>query len=297
MRTGSASQRSRTWTSCSSSQIREKVDADPFRGTRNLKNAKPSVDPLVLLRGLSFSSKLRSARDFSDALGLAHEYDHPDEEPRDASRDPGRSTLDRATARADIVAMLLQRRFFRADALCDEIEFITVYSDASPVVGGELQGMILDVWRKDGTRDRMVLPGGSLCYSMFDAVSKTVGLLWALWLVCGPEKFVLKYVLSNIGNICTDMGIEVGTLQMPDILDALLGWIGGTNLESLRGLVRHDRRLFGRAVRIAGWSHQMGNVMKQVANSLIDWPRKLEQCRALTHFWKTLPIDITHSER
>ena len=75
---------------------------------------------MKMLNAVAFSLRLRQRIEFSDALADAREYecglrDDPPEQ-RDASHDPGKSSLDRARARLDIVSMLLQRRLFHQAA-------------------------------------------------------------------------------------------------------------------------------------------------------------------------------------
>ena len=73
----------------------------------------------------------------------------------DFTLDPARRPMDRALGRADVVAMNLQRRIFKKWRQEDFVKSINVYSDASPVVGAELQGTIIDVNLKDGTTVRV----------------------------------------------------------------------------------------------------------------------------------------------
>ena len=70
-------------------------------------------------------------------------------------------------------------------------------------------------------------------------------------------------------------------LEMPDVLDAFVAWASGRPLNRLRPLVLQDQRLFNRALRMAGWSHTLGGVIKEVANSMDSWPYFLQQMRAL----------------
>jgi len=50
--------------------------------------------------------------------------------------------------------------------------------------------------------------------------------------------------------------------------------------------VRHDERLFPEALRLQGWGHTWGNVMKAVANSSPKWGILEERLRAQCRFWK-----------
>ena len=87
-------------------------------------------------------------------------------------------------------------------------------------------------------------------------------------------------------SITTDFGVEVHTLELPNILQAFLSWHAGTPLEHVRGLVDHSSRLFYAALRIAGWCHCWGNLMKYIAEKSKRWPEVLDGMRALVNFWQ-----------
>ena len=182
--------------------------------------------------------------------------------------------------------MLLERRRFHADRLHDRIEAINVYSDGSPNTGLEFQGMLIDIFYRDDTARQLILPGSTLAYGLTDAISKGLALLWSLWLVCGPFKEDLRYALDKVVSIATDTGAEIHLLSMPDILDAFFCWISGGSLDQARAFVKHDLRLFPYALRISGWGHAWGNVMKAVALDTPRWPVFEKHMRAQTVFWK-----------
>ena len=126
-------------------------------------------------------------------MGAAHTYDHPEDAARDPSQDPTKSTWDRAQSRLDILDMQLFRWRFNADRLMDIIASIHLYSDASPVTGEELQGMVCEIVRTNGSTERTTLPGASLVYGGFNVVAKCIALVWAVWLVVGPTLDSLEY--------------------------------------------------------------------------------------------------------
>jgi len=160
-------------------------------------------DPCKVIDALEFATCLKSTKLFQTALDASHRYQNDDsdnEVPRDRSKDQGRSTLDRAKARADVVGMLLERRLFHAEMVEDSIAAITVQSDASPVVGAELQGMVVEFIHRDATVRQSILPGSTLQYGHFDAVSKGIAFLWAVWLICGPLQVYLDhFFLKSVG--------------------------------------------------------------------------------------------------
>jgi len=95
----------------------------------------------------------------------------------------------------------------------------------------------------------------------------------------------MAFVFENIRGICTDFGTEVRTIELPDILRALLAWMDGRELVECRTLVNYDRRLFYRALRMSGWSHTMGNLQKMLVSKDFRWERFLPKLRALCSFW------------
>ena len=75
----------------------------------------PKLDPLKSSNAVAFSLHLRQVSDFSEALSDARRYDANDSDDdsveRDATRDPQRSSLQRAARRVDIVGMGVERGY------------------------------------------------------------------------------------------------------------------------------------------------------------------------------------------
>jgi len=246
----------------------------------------PAMDPIHVLNALGFAKFLRTPRDFTPAMGAAFKYDNPDceEEERDSSKDPGRSTLDDAFTKLDIVDLLLLRRRLHADASVDAILAINVYSDSSPVSGEEIQGMLIDITRRNGDNERITLPGGTLSYGLFDSVSKSICLLHAFWLLAGPDVETVQYMCDKVVACTTDFGTEMHLLEMRDVTRAYCLWMSGYELDNCRQFVDVNRRWLERAVRISGWSHTYGNIMKHTAETSARWPKILDKMRACVSF-------------
>ena len=245
-------------------------------------------DPVRLVLAINVAQHLRDVQFFQTVVGGCSDYlglesDRPIEHNPEV--DPSRWTLQRAIARADVVSCSLTRRQFRAWRKDDMIKSIHIYSDASPVVGFELQGMVLDVVLRDGSMTRFILPGSTLAYGHQDTFAKGVALVWAMWLIAGPTEADLEYVCSKVRSLTTDFGVEVHLLEMPDITRALIAWIGGKSLHQVAPMVQHESRMFSRALRMAGWSHTLGNIMKAVALGFDQWPVYQNHLRALVHFF------------
>ena len=229
----------------------------------------------------------RNARDLSEALEDASRFDLGSSEyQREGTDDPSRSSLMRAFQRLDILSMLLQRRQFHDDAAADRILGITLYSDASPVTGEELQGMAMDVVYRDETITTSVMPGATLPYGQYGAFAKVVALVWAAWLVAGPTLKHMQYFFDKVSCVTTDGGTELQLLEMPNFLRAFIAWNSGMPLAQVRPKIDVGTRLFRNALRISGWSHPVGNIMREIAMLHPDWPEVLSKLRDLTRFFR-----------
>ena len=70
----------------------------------------------------------------------------------------------------------------------------------------------------------------------------------------------------------TDFGLDILTVEMPNVLHAFLDWIAGAPFETIHTKVRLGERVLSRAIRISGWSHCYGNIAKGAAHTWILWP-------------------------
>ena len=135
-------------------------------------------DPVKLFGASCVTHLLRDETNFGNVIDLSHDYNRDpsdDEAPkRDKSSDPGPKALRIARQKVDPVLCLLERRECQKWMEQGVIDTIHVYSDASPVTGVELQGMLLDLGFKNNTFVRRVLPGSELGYGMTGVASKTI---------------------------------------------------------------------------------------------------------------------------
>ena len=264
------------------------------------KSARPTLnttsflhqdtDPVRIVHALAFARWLRSPKYFVVALDDAVDYllhdagsDSDETVRRNSATGPkGARSLRRHFARADVVCMNLTRRFFRQWRHDGSLRAINIFSDASPVTGKELQGMLIDVTFSDGKEPmRLVLPGSTLAYGHTSTMDKGAALLWAIWLIAGPSLEDLTFFCDHVRSLTTDFGVEMHLLELPDIKEALLAWAAGCPLPRVRMLVKPDQRLFRKALRIAGWSHTMGNIMKATAEQFPQWPSHLGKMRSM----------------
>ena len=75
-------------------------------------------------------------------------------------------------------------------------------------------------------------------------------------------------------------------MEAPDILQAFVTWVKGVELHLVQTSVNQDARAFPRALRVYGWSHFIGNIMKSTANRLDSWPLYLRHLRELCRFFR-----------
>ena len=263
------------------------ADRVPAQSSDNRRpGPKIAYDAIKIIRALNFRRFLRSSYDFDEALSAAKAYEN-DAEPEDMtpSERISRPLLERCLSKTDVISMLLHRRQFHADVVHDTIACIDLFSDASPVSGRELQGMVAIIRRKDESWYVTTLPGSTLCYGHADAMSEGIALLWGIYLIAGTDEGDVKYFCSKVTAVTTDFGLEHTTTELPDMRDAFFRWMDGVPFESLHNFVQKGDRLFPNALRISGWGHTFGNLAKGASNTWFDWPVVLGKLRALCTFW------------
>ena len=189
------------------------------------------------------------------------------------------------------------------------VKAVTVYTDASPTTGEELQGMVVEIYtrRPNPAMRREILPGSTLSYGHYNAVAKTVVLLYGLWLMGGPLYCDIAWLISVVYGVCTDFGTEQHTVEVPDIVRSLLAWMSGKPLAECRTLINFDRRLLWRALRVGGWGHAVGNLMKNLCEKDPLWtryrPRLQDICSLMRNkTWRSnikrrLPPGVPEPER
>ena len=250
-------------------------------------------DPVSILRQINFCKHLRNTAEMDEALEAAIDAVCPDAGLKQLVRvwqpEIGKkSMLFVNRLKLEPCAMLLERREFKALFECrrDQLQSAHLFTDGSPVSGQELQGMILQLVYIDGTVRNFILPGVVLHYGFNSVADKTIALLWALFLVCGPDEELLTWLLSNVRSITTDMGTELKIMDSPDLLPAFLARINGARLQDLQSSIVMSSRLLNRCLRIPGWSHLMGNLMKFSTKSISRWPRIFHLIRRLCSFFR-----------
>ena len=113
--------------------------------------------------------------------------------------------------------------------------------------------------------------------------------MWTIYLICGPNEGLMRWLLDKTTSVMTDMGAELGIIDQPDMLPAFLAHLAGASILSLRGTVPRSSRLIRYALRISGWSHMWGSLMAKITRHVDRWPKILHYCRALCRFFFSQP--------
>ena len=199
-------------------------------------------------------------------------------------KDPSRSTRQRARQRLDCVAMLIDRSQFEEWRARDMVRNINVYSDGSPVIGEELQGMLIDVHLRTGAMVRKTLPGSQLSYGFAGVTAKGLALLWGMMLLVGASEHSLTWIMDKITSYTTDFGNEIRLLELPSLTKALLAWVAGATLLDVGPMIVQTSRQCPNALRVVGWNHTLGGIMKAVCEQCPGWPQIISDLRAMTNF-------------
>ena len=109
-----------------------------------------------------------------------------------------------------------------------------------------------------GVLKRCLLPIVYLARGETSALHKTVGMLWQLTLIIGPD--LLPLFATRVRSILTDGGVERLTANMPPMLSDYYWYI---KAQMPRRAPLPRRRLFPRAVHLLGWKHQFDLIIRK----------------------------------
>jgi hypothetical protein len=217
------------------------------------------------LKTLRFNQHLRSANKLEMAIGDAIDLAVPDQDL--ASKvlgarpiNPSPVQIRRGRLQLDATSNNIRRRYMTNLALNfpNSVRSAHLFSDASPVTGVELQGMILHILMISNSLMEIVMPGVHLPFGQYGIAAKMRAFLWSFFLVCGPTFVVMDFWVNKIRSLTTDMGTEIRSLDSRNIMAAFLARLNGSPMDQLSSLVGSTSRLFRRALRIPGWSHPVG---------------------------------------
>jgi hypothetical protein len=182
-----------------------------------------------------------------------------------------------ARVRLDVVAALLNRRFFEALIGEGEVPAINLWADSSPQWRGrELFAASFEI-ASPRHWSRRVFPFVSPQLGC-TAFGKVVTLLWQIFLVVGPSITLMRQFTNNVIAITTDMGTESKLADFPDILHDFYWFISGS--DALAATVPRQAYLFPVALVAAGWRHIFDTVLKRTLNSLPFMARWMELFKA-----------------
>ena len=148
---------------------------------------------------------------------------------------------------------------------------------------GQTHDQVFDMVYADGTLDKKTLPGSALPYGAYGLANICFSFIWSMYLLVGPVYHHLCFLLGKVRSVTTDMGTEIGFIDCPNFVDAFLRRLQGEPLASLQ--VDKESRLLPNAVRMSGWSHMFGNLMKFCTRCITCWPNCLPLVRALCKFF------------
>ena len=193
-----------------------------------------------------------------------------------------------ARVRADLVAMLLHRQWFKREGSTLEVSSsVSLYVDSSPQwKGQELFAASVDYY-STATHERRLLPVIHLPRDFLDLDGKALALLWQLWLMVGPTFTEMRRYLGLIRCVVTDMGTERLLADAPDLLPEFFAQLGGTGDPS-----RYPRevRLFPAAVQVQGWKHCMDLLIRRGLSSMLFFPGWLEKFKHVCSFLRTASV-------
>ena len=107
------------------------------------------------------------------------------------------------------------------------------------------------------------MPGSSLAYGQTDWSSKAMALVWAVYLMVGASLASLYHWYHHVRSITTDYGVEISIGVLCDVLPGFVKWLGGMALDQAGAYVDHSRRLMPKCLKIGGWCHTFGTIMKE----------------------------------
>ena len=180
-----------------------------------------------------------------------------------------RETLRLARVRADVLAMLLWRRFFTKMLNDPQPVSLYLFADASPQWRGvEIFCASFD-FIAQGVFLRRMLPIIGLSRRHLDTRGKTLALCWQLWLVCGPHYETFRQCCRQVRSLTTDFGVEH---LIVDAMNESRGFFRQIDERARDHPEDLDNHLFPRAITIPGWKHMFDGLTKTGLSTLRFFP-------------------------
>lgn len=278
--------RMRAFLNCAQQKTKTSQAIVPCSAPAASRPSKTMEDPELVLDWLDASQHIRNlrkvgfaaipyARIIARSTGLAPE------QLTSQIRYIGYETLRIARLRADMVAMLLFRKFWsQTMAMAEGSTNVYIFCDASPTWRGvELWASSFDLF--DGSRFlRRLFPVLALSPEMVDAIGKSLSLLWQIFLMAGPAVEMVRLFCGRVRAIITDMGVERKIGDMRDICEQLYGALSpGCRIQRAS-----SQYMFPRALQVPGWKHQVDLLIRHGLTSMKFFPHWLAQLKAVNNF-------------
>ena len=129
-----------------------------------------------------------------------------------------------------------------------------------------------------------VVPGVALRFGGLSCLGGVLAFLWSLCLLVGCGPGLVAWIISLVRSVAADLGTELGFIGRPDVLNAFLVQVAGGDLRTAIASIDPQSRLFRRALRIGGWSHMWGNLMKMACFQIPNWPKVVALIRSCCRF-------------
>lgn len=126
---------------------------------------------------------------------------------------------------------------------------------------------------------RRLLPPVALEACHMDGFSKSVALLWAIFLLVGPEEKQVRSFCNRVVAICSDSGVEAQVVDYMDFLVPFFEYIGGKP-----GALLEQDYLFPIAMRAQGWRHAWDGGIQRCLTALPWFPSWLLHLKAVVYW-------------
>ena len=188
-----------------------------------------------------------------------------------------------ARIRLDVVACNLFRKVW-SELVPDTIN-IYLYLDSSPQVRGEeLFALSIELRDPAGNYpwERRLAPMIAIQKDYFDAVGKSLALVYLIWLLVGPTASQVIRFCDRVRGIVTDMGTERKIARSPCLISDYFDLMLDAPVQ-----IPFRLYLFPLAVSSPGWMHGWDVVMQRSLASLSFFPSFLIGLKSVIAFFRS----------
>ena len=180
------------------------------------------VDPILVIKWLRVSRLVRHYKTVAKCVELGAElfslHGVTAEELKGSLRKVCPELIRLGRIRLDIVCMMLHRLWIASLMDKDADVYIYLYIDGSPTWRGVEQFCATYELFDGENWHRRLFPVVALDQERMDGFGKCITLLWQIWLIAGPSFSQMRWFLSKVFGIITDMGTERVVPFMKDFL-------------------------------------------------------------------------------